>query len=598
MLEAAQEALIEGEHLVAQAPTGIGKTAAALTAALQVGQAKDKLVIFATSKQSQHQIVVETLRAMGERRGEELAVVDVINKQALCPQDFSTEHYGAFSQLCRNLQKENRCEYYKGWDENVVDHLLTHPLHAQELGELTAKAGLCPHKIALTAAQQCDILVCDYNYLFSDLSEQVLERLERSLDDIVLVVDEVHNLPDRVRRGANTTLTKDMLIHARREARAVDRALTRQVRALQGLFDQLTRPEGERRINREGLLNMVEATLKQFLPPIELETFCFRLETAGNQLLATQPTSALAELALFLKGWIAYQEGALHMVRGPGEHIALRLLDPAPVTGPVFRELYAALLMSGTLKPPEMYRDLLGLERERTRFMELDSPFPKSNKRTLVTRELTTAFKARGERMYRAQAQAITDITVATPGNVAAFFPSYALMEEARSYLRLPSGKRLLYEERGMNKEERAQLVESLEPRNALLMGVQGGSLSEGLDYPDNLLSAVIVVGIPLPPPSLESDALMEYLDRKLGEGMGRRYGYLYPALSTVTQAMGRLIRSPTDRGVIVLLDRRYIRGPYDRVLTGHPRVVSPGRLGEAVGSFFSLPAAENTEGG
>ncbi len=589
---------MDGEHLVAQAPTGIGKTAAALTAALEVGQTHEKLVIFATSKQSQHQIVVETLRAMGKRRGQELAVVDVINKQALCPQDFATEHYGAFSQLCRNLQKEKRCEYFKGWDENIVNHILTHPLHAQELGELTARAGLCPHKLALSAAQKCDILVCDYNYLFSDLSEQVLERLDRSLDDIVLVLDEAHNLPDRVRRGADSTLTKEMLTLARREARAVDRALVRQIQALQGIFNQMTKEEGERRVNRDGLLNMVTATLMQFLPPLDLGTFLFRLETAGNQLLATQPTSALAELALFLKGWAIYKEGALHIVRGPNESIALRLLDPAPVTGPVFRELYGALLMSGTLKPPEMYRDLLGLERERTRFLELESPYPKSNKRTLVVRQLTTAYKARGVPMFKRLANAIASVATATPGNAAVFFPSYALMEEVRSYLRLPTTKRLLYEERGMNKEQRARLVEDLEPRDALLMGVLGGSLSEGLDYPGNLLSSVIVVGIPLPPPSLHSEALIEYLDRKLGEGMGRKYGYFYPALSTVIQAVGRLIRSPTDRGVIILMDHRYARGPYNRVLTGHPRSVSPERLGEAVGSFFSTRPAEDTVGG
>ena len=154
----------------------------------------------------------------------------------------------------------------------------------------------------------------------------------------------------------------------------------------------------------------------------------------------------------------------------------------------------------------------------------------------------------------------------ATPGNVAVFFPSYALRDEVASRLG-EHGKALLLEERGASPAKRTALLGRLQQRDALLLAVMGAIFGEGVDYPHNLLSTVAVVGVPVPPPSLEQKKLEEYFERKFGDGKGRQYAQTFPALNRVLQAAGRCIRSETDRGVVLLYDNRLGHRPYRRFL-------------------------------
>jgi DNA excision repair protein ERCC-2 len=119
--------------------------------------------------------------------------------------------------------------------------------------------------------------------------------------------------------------------------------------------------------------------------------------------------------------------------------------------------------------------------------------------------------------------------------------------------------RHIIDEKRTYSKAEKENLVNCLrKAKNYLLMGVQGGSLSEGVDYNNNILSCIIIAGMPFPPPSLELDALQEYYLLKFGQGKGYEYACVYPALNRVLQAVGRCIRSETDRGFVVLMDKRF----------------------------------------
>jgi DNA excision repair protein ERCC-2 len=255
-----------------------------------------------------------------------------------------------------------------------------------------------------------------------------------------------------------------------------------------------------------------------------------------------------------------------------GPRLNYRLLDPSVITRERFDSVHAAVLMSGTLWPVQMYSDLLGLDPARTRQGEYRSPFPPENRMVLVTPGLTTRYTSRGPKMYARIAAAVSEVLRATPGNVAVFAPSYALLASIGDSLagggRDAAGrKELLVEERGMGKRDREALTDRLEDLRdgpgGVLMGVQGGSLSEGVDYIGNLLSAVVVVGLPLAPPSKEVDALVAYFDAKFGRGRGEEYGYVNPAMNRVVQAAGRLIRTERDRGVVVLMDERFSHSRY-----------------------------------
>jgi DNA excision repair protein ERCC-2 len=223
--------------------------------------------------------------------------------------------------------------------------------------------------------------------------------------------------------------------------------------------------------------------------------------------------------------------------------------------------------MSGTLHPAEMYADLLGLERARRVLRAYTSPFPSENRCLVVTPRVTTAFGRRDERMYRAIAEELTRLGAAVPGNVAAFFPSYGLMEHVIARIRWSDmPKELLVERQTWGKAERDEAITWLHAHRqtgGFIVGVLGGGLSEGVDYRDNLLHAVCIVGLPLSPPTLEIEALKTYYAGKFGGEKGYEYAVVYPALNKVLQAAGRPIRSESDRAIVVLMDRRYLEPRY-----------------------------------
>jgi len=198
--------------------------------------------------------------------------------------------------------------------------------------------------------------------------------------------------------------------------------------------------------------------------------------------------------------------------------------------------------------------------------------------------------------MHDAIAREIGGIAAAVPGNLAAFFPSYELLGEAHRRLRAAHvPKQILVERPQWSKTQRDGALEALrlaraDGGGALLLGVQGGSLSEGVDYHDNLLAAVIVVGLPLSPPSVEGEALRDYYARKFGFAKGHDYAVVYPAVNRLLQAAGRAIRSERDRAAIVLLEGRILEPRYARCL---PPDFVPARseLAASEASRFLAPA-------
>ncbi|MFA5862925.1 MAG: ATP-dependent DNA helicase, partial [Candidatus Thermoplasmatota archaeon] len=278
------------------------------------------------------------------------------------------------------------------------------------------------------------------------------------------------------------------------------------------------------------------------------------------------------------------------LTREPTASLAYKILDPSVLSKPVFDAVHASVVMSGTLHPMEMMRDVLGLAPERTTLREYQSPFPRENRPVLVDSSVTTGYKERTPQMFREIGERLASIALATPGNVAAFFPSYAIMEQVRPAVEvgLRGRKDLIVEEKGLDKSEKEGLVHQMrgEVQNALLLGVQGGSLSEGYDYEGNLLKGVVIVGLPFAAPSLEVESLIGFYDKKFGAGKGRPYAYVHPTFHRVLQAAGRCIRSSEDKGVIVLLDKRFGWGSYR---ASYPHDFLPRESRDVVGDVRSF---------
>src|SRR3990172_5757088 len=463
-------------------------------------------------------------------------------------------------------------------------------LHVRELVDAARGCGTCPHKAALEAAKKAHVVVCDYNYVFSDIRERVLPRMDRPLEDIVLVVDEAHNLPDRIRSHLTGDLDAPLLIRAAKEARSADPETGGQLQGVaRSVHQALLGIEGERTVERDALVEAVEKGLMGG----DFGDLVRAVTEAGASLAGRGIPTVLPDVAEFLRRWRDVKEGILRMaVGGAGGRFAIRVLDPAVLSRDVFAAVHGSLLMSGTLHPPAMYADLLGIPPERRVLRAYPNPFPRENRAILVSPGTTTAYDRRSPSMYARIAEEIAGIAEETPGNLPPLFPSYEILGAVAERLaHAPVPKRRLAERQGWTAAQRADAIETLRrvrgTTGGLLLGVQGGSLSEGVDYADNLLSTVVIVGLPLSPPSLEAEALRSYYIRKFGPEKGHEYAVVYPAVSKVLQAAGRCIRSERDRAAIVLLEARLLETRYARCFPADFPLAATRDVANGVRTFF-----------
>ena len=244
--------------------------------------------------------------------------------------------------------------------------------------------------------------------------------------------------------------------------------------------------------------------------------------------------------------------------------------------------------MSGTLLPTYMYKEVLGVEHvEEVVFKD---PYPKTNRLNLIIPKTSTKYTMRSDRQYQEIAQVCADIVNIVPGNSAIFFPSYNLRNSISNHFDRLCRKTIFSEDPRMNKPERIELLEKFKGYNdvgAVLMGVSSGSFGEGIDLPGDLLKAVIVVGLPLRRPDLETKSLIEYYDKKFNKGWD--YGYLIPAMTKCIQNAGRCIRSETDRGIIVFLDRRFTWRNYHRLFPEDWDLKINLNYKQLISDFFSI---------
>jgi len=605
-----------GKHLVAHAPTGIGKTAASLAPALAEALASDKVVLFLTSRQSQHRIAVETLRAIAERRGAKVSLVDLVSKRDMCLRgEASTLHPARFGDFCASETRSKSCQYLGDVDDSTLKAVRQGVLHVEELMHVAKRAHLCPHLVALAAAPTAKVIVADYNHLFSDIREQSLQRMGLTLARTILVVDEAHNLPDRIRQAHSHRVSPFLLEQVRGEANANKAgAVAKDMEALREALDtiasdaeaagraQATLSGDARRATlaepdlhaafessrRKGTLGSLNRTLADTVADLRKLAALVRKGT---------DTEVHAErLADALDDWGRFRSGALRYLEwdGLGATLHLNLLDPAVAARNVFAGVHSAILMSGTLRPPEMARDLLGLDEARTAVRVYPSPFPPENRLLCVAQGLSTRFTERGAGLWDRIAGTIADLAAATRGNLAVFAPSYAVLRDVRDALDArggPAGKEAIVEESGWGKSERDRVLDTLagakKRGGAILLGVLGGSFAEGVDFRDNLLSAIVVVGLPLAPPDLQVEATIGYLESRF-PGKGRAYGYTYPAMTRVLQAMGRGVRGPQDKCAILLLDERYLGPPYRALLPDDVPLVATPEPARAAAGFLA----------
>jgi len=519
----------------------------------------------------------------------------------MCPHNVSDLTSTEFNEFCRAKKRDETCRYYlnvhrkknKEKVSSVVDEILAVPSHNERIQALCAENGFCPYEVCVKAGNRADVIICDYYHIFSPrIREAFLTKMGKNVEDSVVIVDEAHNLPERIRKLLSVNLSEYTLNQAAKEAKVMgysnlyedfDDTLMVLKKLGRGL-----KKDREKNAAREEFTEAVEEAVKQPLADFAAEACALGEEVLS---IPKRHRSYAKSVARFLTSWAGEDLGYTRILRrGKRLTLSYHCLDPSISAGEVFAKARASALMSGTLTPAHMYSEILGLA-ENTEERVYESPFPKENRLVLLVSGVTTKFTKRTDYMYSKYGRVIANCLKRVPGNAAVFFPSYALLN--RVYREVEDrgvGKKFVVEEQGSSKEEKRLLYNRLAKNTdggAVLFGVSAGSLSEGVDYPGKILDAVFVAGLPLKKPDLLTQALIDYYEIRFGRGWD--YGYIYPAMNRALQAAGRCIRSETDRGAIVLLDERFRWANYAKCFPPDYDFIVTETPGKYLKKFFGL---------
>ncbi len=592
-----------GKNIVMHAPTGLGKTAATLPVALSYAIKNDMTVFFLTSRHTQHKIVIDTLKEIKEKHNINFDVADIIGKKWMClVPGVQTLYSNEFAEYCRKQKEEGKCEFYSNVKTKsnkvstkakfVVEKLQkSGPHHNEEVIEMCEEHKLCPYEISTLIANKAKVVVADYYYIFEPkIRDLFFNKTQKIMEKSIVIVDEGHNLGIRVRDLMTQRISNFVIKRAISEAKKYEKD------DILFVLEELGNILNDYRRNlQEG--NEMLADKKDFFDKVnnvrDYEELISDMEFIGDEIREKQKQSSIGAIANFLEEWQGEDEGYARIFsftetkKGEMLTLSYRCLDPSIVTKPLFEQLYSSIVMSGTLTPTEMYKDLLGMP-EDTILREYKSIFSKDNRLMLVVPETTTKFTKRSEDQFKRIAEITAEICNTIPGNSAVFFPSYFLRDTVNRYFSTMCKKTTFLERSGLSKEDKMELLENFKgykDSGAVLLGVAAGSFGEGVDLPGDLLKGVVIVGLPLSKPDLETKELITYYDKKFQKGWD--YGYITPAMNKCLQSAGRCIRSETDRGVVVFLDERFIWPNYFKSFSRDEGVVIERNYKKKIEEFF-----------
>ncbi len=567
-----EHALATKKPLIAHAPTGLGKTVATLAPALKLAIEKDLTICFLTSRHTQHLIVQQTIRDIQMKTGQPIPAVSIVAKKHLCAQPSAALlPNDDFIAYCKSLRERGACTYYDNTRsgttvsfpaKNAVDDFQREtPVTPEQLVARGLKDTLCPYELAILLSGKARVIISDYAYLFNpDIRTSFLTKINKTIDKLIVIIDEGHNLPNRLRdlqtyRLSTITLHRAMTEAAKHGLDDVHANLTEINAMLVKLADGLF-TGGEKLVTTQQVLTAIE-NIKPRLDLIE------RFGEAADIVRESQQQSAIGTIAAFITRWPDGSRGYARLVsvepgaRGPVTTLTLRCLDPSLLALDVIEGAYTTILMSGTLTPTTMFADLLGF-REAHTTKEYPSPFPAHNRLAMVIPLTTTKYTERTPEQFSRIAHICADIANATPGCSAFYFPSYAIRDHVAASFETLSRKTVFQEAPKMTREEKAAMLErfkTYQRSGAVLLGASTGSFGEGIDMP-GVLKCVTVVGLPLDKPDLETKELINYYDGRYGKGWD--YGYIFPAITKTLQNAGRCIRSEHDHGALLFLDERF----------------------------------------
>jgi len=556
----------DGKRLFAQAPTGTGKTMGVLYPAIKaLAEGSIQRIFYLTAKTTTQHVAENALKLLADQ-GLRLRVLTLTAKDKICPH------------LIRECYSE-KCIYLQGYasrSRKAIKELIrkTDTYHRDNIAETAMKHTLCPFEFSLDLALQCDVIICDYNYVFDPRVSLKRFFQQKSREDCVLLIDEAHNLFDRAREIYSASISKKEVLEMARRIREDLPAVAKSLRGISRTLASLEKQTAQDRNEAAGVSYHASPVLPDaLLAPVEAfisETELWMLTRGDEEKEYTEDLVTLFFDLLHFKNIAElYSSEYRTMITGTGSHLRLTLLclDPGGMLDKIMDTARSAILFSATLSPLSYFRDILGGRREDAT-LRLPSPFPREN--LLVVNEdcVETRFRYREKYLERV-ALAIHQWVKCRTGNYMVFFPSYQYMTDVLEIFRELGGTfRVLCQEREMDEASRSAFLKEFDNfGDVTRIGfcVMGGIFGEGIDLVGDRLTGVVIVGIGLPQVCPELEIMRRYYDEKLGSGFS--YAYTYPGINRVLQASGRLIRTENDRGALLLIDSRFAQPDCIRLL-------------------------------
>lgn len=540
--------------LFIQAPTGVGKTVSTVFPAVKaVGEGLGDKIFYLTAKTITRTVAENTF--------------DELRKQDL---KFRTITITAKEKTCSHGVKCNpaECPLAKGHFDRINDAVYDiicneYRITRDVIQKYAAKHQVCPFEFSLDISYWCDGIICDYNYVFDP--NAYLRRFfgEGNKGEYIFLIDEAHNLVERGREMYSASISKEDVMEFKRIMKPYDRKLY----------------NAAERVNRS-LLEIKRQTEDDFLMLDSAGTLTLGLMTVYDEILRFNEEHREFEfkdkvLEFFFKvrdfvnvSELADENYVIYalLTKDGGLVVKQFCVNPSGNLNLCLSKGNAAVFFSATLLPITYYKNLLrGTEEDYAVYAH--SPFLPEYRKVLIGSDITTRYSERNGRQYERVYEYIKKTVNVRHGNYMVFFPSYGYMEQVLKFHETEDFV-MFRQNPDMNEEEKEEFLSAFETirQEASLVGfcVMGGVFSEGIDLKEESLIGAIVVGTGLPQVGVERKILMDWFSR---EGRGFEYAYVYPGLNKVLQSAGRVIRTEKDKGIILLLDNRFLAGGYDGLM-------------------------------
>ncbi|WP_097303664.1 ATP-dependent DNA helicase [Pseudomonas chlororaphis] len=565
LAESVYKAVSTGRCLMAQAPTGIGKTLGTVFPMLKAmpGQQLDKL-FFLTAKTPGRKLALDAAGVLFERSpGLALRVLELVARDKACEHPELACH-GESCPLAKGFYDRLPAARQAASQVSLLDQ--------QAVREIALAHGLCPYYLSQEMARWSDLLVADYNYYF-DFSALLFGLAQANQWTVAALVDEAHNLVERGRSMYSASLDQYQLNAVRQVApEPLKKPLQRLNREWNALHKEQLRPYQAYDQAPAPLLKALSLCISAIGDYLNDHPQGLDSRLQGFYFDALQ----FARVAELFDGQFLFDISKRELnARRSLSELCLRNVVPAGFLAPRLSAARSTVLFSATLNPWHYYRDLLGLP-ETTVWVDVESPFSAAQLDVHIVSRISTRFAHR-----QASLAPIVELIASQfrqrPGNYLAFFSSFDYLQQVASLLAeqhpdIPAWQ----QSRGMDEGQRQAFLERFDADGqGVGFAVLGGAFGEGIDLPGSRLIGAFIATLGL----AQLNPVNEQLKQRMAAifGAGYDYTYLYPGLQKVVQAAGRVIRSQQDRGVVMLIDDRFAEPRVRQLLPGWWSLDAPG---------------------